>query len=206
MSPATYITITVIVAVLSAMAWSYYNAMVRGPRRERAALHVIPRTAIRDLVEGASARVVGTVVASDELVRAPYTDRPCLAFRAHTKSKQLSLATGRRFSTMEPVESEPIQRVVAFRVRDDSGEVAIVVDHVKLLLEDACIDPHEATKHTPVVTSSDGKTDYHEAKLLEQQPVAVTGLVRRAADGTLQLAGTARKPLVIATRDGALEP
>ena len=199
MSPVTYIIIAVIIA--AAVGRSIMGG-VREARRERAALHAFPRTAIRDLVDGARMRVVGTAVSNDELVRAPYSGRLCLAFRAHTVSVDVTgvLPGG----TTPHIPSVPVQRAIAFRVRDDSGEIAVDVDHVTLILDDARVDLHE--EHGAMVASLSGMIDYHESRLVEKQPVAVTGIVRRSGEGTVRLVGTTAEPLVVATCDGALGP
>jgi len=169
--------------------------------REGGLLHAIPRAAVRDLIDGQRVRVVGTVVSNDEFIKAPYTGRLCLAFRARTHASPLSMHD---LSFSLPHDSKPSQRAIAFRVMDDSGDVEIDVEHIALELDEHLIDVEEAGKH--VIVMQNATIKYWQATLTEHQRVAVIGVVRRSAAGAPRLTGTAAEPMIITTNDAALAP
>jgi hypothetical protein len=188
------------VLVIGQLAFSGW----RDFRKRAKLLHGVARCSIETLVDGARVRVVGHVLPAEELVRAPYSGRLCLAFRSQTVAMVPSPWWMRKRLLHD--RSKPNERAIEFRVRDDTGEIAVDPGHFRLALVDAMIPEAEATRHGPMVTSSSGHTEYHESVLLERQQVAVTGLVRRREDGSRYLAGTKGEPLVIATDPDAFVP
>ena len=99
--------------------------------------------------------------------------------------------------------------MLAFQIRDETGALEVDVDHVALDLEMGPVFPAEGAAHVfgaDIVARNSGRTEhYYEAKLVANSSVAVTGVLRRGADGTLRLVGTPTEPLVISNRPGALD-
>ena len=162
-------------------------------------LHAIPRTVIREVVAGSRVRVVGTAVARDERINAPYTGTPCLAFRAERSAQVPDAFTGRG----KTLHSPPSEQVVAFRVQDVTGAIDLDVEHVTLALDANLVTPAIGHVFGAKLTDVTGQ-DYREAVLVPDGEVAVTGLASCGVDGVLRLVGTEREPLLISNQRGAL--
>src|SRR4051812_8736165 len=110
------------VCVVGTLGWMSISL-----RRYRKQLQALPRTPIRDLVGGTRVRVIGTARRIDADVGGIYTGTPCLACSGWIAGGDANL-------------SPPEDRVVPFRVEDDTGAVAISIAHVKLELSGIKVD------------------------------------------------------------------
>jgi hypothetical protein len=166
--------------------------------REEVALHKVARRAINALVEGETVRVVGVPeVAQAELLRGPYSGKPCIAFTARTSAR---VDRGQYNDYMDhtvPQESLP------FEIRDDSGIVSLGTEHVRLDLEPVLFDKPKAFGASMIAREATGGVSYYEHALQPGDRVAAIGRVERGTDGKLRIVGTAKAPLVISNREGA---
>jgi hypothetical protein len=183
----------VVVSVVGCMAW-----VVISMRRDGRKLHELPRTPIRDLVGGARVRVIGTARRVDGDVGGIYTGTPCLASHGWI--------SGDENSNLTP----PDDRVAAFRVEDDTGSIAIQIEHVKLQLTGKSVDMAKSKVFGASIVAREsnaaaGALGYWEDRLDIDARVAVIGYVVRGDDGGLRLAGRENDPLVIANVSAAFE-
>jgi hypothetical protein len=181
------------VCVAGSMGW-----VVISMRRDRRKLHELPRTPIRDLVAGDRVRIVGTARKLDGDVGGIYTGTPCLATHGWISGD----ADGNL--------SAPDDRVVAFRVEDDTGSIAVAVAHTKLQLTGTSVDMTTSKAFGASIVAREsaaagGGFTYWEDRLDADSRVAVIGYVVRGDDGALRLAGRDNDPLVIANVSAAFE-
>lgn len=201
MSPLVFTL--VVGGVVIASLFVSFKRYLRADALAQKARHATPRTLIRDVVDGARVRVVGTVVSHEEYVKAPYTATLCLAYHAYSTAH----VPDGMHQYGKAIRSEPSERVLAFRIQDETGALEVDVDHVTLDLEMGSVVPAEGAHvfGANIVARNSSHTDYYEAKLVAGASVAVTGVLRRGADGTLRLVGTQTEPLVISNQPGALD-
>ncbi|MEP6862221.1 MAG: GIDE domain-containing protein [Deltaproteobacteria bacterium] len=183
----------VAVCVVVTMGWA-----VLAVRRDGRKLHELPRTPIRELVAGERVRVVGTARKISDDVGGIYTGTPCLATHGWI--------SGDDDGNLSP----PDDRVVAFRVEDDTGAITVSVGHTKLQLAGTIVDMAKAKSFGASIVAREsgamgGGFTYWEDRLDVDTRVAVIGYVVRGDDGALRLAGRENEPLVIANVSAAFE-
>jgi hypothetical protein len=183
----------IVVCVAGSMGWVWI-AM----RRDRRKLHELPRTPIRELAGGARVRIIGTARKVDGDVGGIFSGTPCLA-------------THGWISGGEDADLQaPDDRVVAFRVEDDTGSINISVAHTKLHLTGNSVDVAASKVFGSSILAREGNAaggalTYWEDRLDADARVAVIGYVVRGDDGALLLAGRDNDPLVIANVSAAFE-
>jgi hypothetical protein len=181
------------VGVVGTMVWAVFAV-----RHDHRKLHALPRTPIRDLVAGSRARVVGVARKLSDDVGGIYTGTPCLATHGWISGD----ADGNL--------SAPDDRVVAFRVEDDTGSITVSVAHTKLQLTGTTVDMAKTKSFGASIVAREsgamgGGFTYWEDRLDADSRVAVIGYVVRGDDGGLRLAGRDNEPLVIANISAAFE-
>jgi hypothetical protein len=144
--------------------------------------------AVRELVDGVRARVVGRAAAvSDGSLGAPYTGRSCLAFKAHL----FTFTYGTSYSNHLGAEN-----AVVFDVTDDTGRVRVVGPSWRVELEEHVVTPNTTVgdahrpfglgvlvRHANPDAALPTGTTFHEGLLQVGELVAVTGTARRSGDG-----------------------
>lgn len=190
-----------IVGVVGAIAVTGGLAVFALHRQDRK-LRSVPRVAIRDLVEGARVRVVGVPRTEAALLASPYTKTPCIGFRA----EQSATTGGGEAKTVH--KAKPVQEVLAFQLDDGTGAVAIDVALSELVLVPSLMKAEELQGKVfgaRMVARGATSSSYIEYVLPAEQQVAVIGVVRRDADGTLKLGAPPRARLVVSNLRAALE-
>lgn len=174
----------VVVSALGSVAWSW--------RSFRRKYRGIPRTPIANLVAGTRVRVIGTARKVDGDVGGIFTGTPCLASHGWIQGGS------------DAGLSDPADRVVPFRVEDDTGSIVVSIAHVKLDLAGSTVDLASSKAFGSSIIAREGKAagggglTYWEDRLDADTRVAVIGYVVRDDKGALVLAGRDNDPLVIA--------
>jgi hypothetical protein len=183
MAALILLTVMTLVGTIGWVVWSF--------QRERHLLHALPRTPIRDLVVGSKVRIIGTARSLGHEVGGHISGTPCLACHSWILTMAGSDAT-----TMPPYED----RVVAFKVEDDTGTIDIGVEKVSLLLNGGIVDVKDSHAFGASVVRREGglAVTYYEDRLPVDSRVAVIGYVVTSSDGTKRLTGQRKDPLVIA--------
>lgn len=197
------IALAVVGAVLVGMLISFRRFMRRTAQAD-AKLHELPRTAVGALAEGARVRVVGKAIPAGELVKAPYSGKMCLAYRA-SSSAQLGDTNNYGGKSIRSPESQGVR---PFRVQDETGAIEIDLAHVTLELSRNFVSDQDAERHAfgaKILAREAQSVTYREYLLLANEDVAVIGRVRRSDQGSLGLAGNAGEPLVVSNRSAALQ-
>ncbi|HEX7700591.1 MAG TPA: hypothetical protein VF403_07720 [Kofleriaceae bacterium] len=184
------IILIMVVSSVGTIGWVF-----RSIKRKNRLLHALPRTPIRDLVAGSKVRIIGTARSLGQDVGAHFSGTVCLACHAW-----ISSAMGSDGNSMP----QPDDRVVAFKVEDDTGSIEIAVEKVSLDLHGNIVEM--TTSHgfgASIIARENGSrggsgSKYYEDRLTPDSRVAVIGYVVRADDGTNRLTGKPRDPLVIA--------
>ena len=181
-------TAALVVGIWVKGSWARWQAAKR--------MRALPRTKIRDLVDGQRVRIVGTARSLGELTTGVFSGTPCLATTAG------SAASGRNAMNVP----QPEDRSVAFRVEDDTG--AVDVDAVGATLSIAgseSIDLAASQAFGASIIGREGASGarrmrYFESRLAPDEQVAVLGTVARDAAGGLRLA----RPVELSTHADAL--
>ena len=109
------------------MAW---RLLFSERARHRRAIKRAPLVSLGDVMEGASVRVTGTVVAaSDELKEAPLSGRPCVLYDVEVDQRR----NQGRNSAWVPVIREK-DFVASFWLEDDSGRALVQFDWPEVVL------------------------------------------------------------------------
>ena len=176
----------VVVSVAGTVGWMAWSL-----RRYRRKYRGIPRTPIRSLVAGSRVRVIGIARKLDGDVGGIFTGTPCLASHGWISGGS------------DAGLSDPADRVVPFRVEDDTGSILVSIAHVKLELAGSRVDLASSKAFGSSIIAREGNAaggglTYWEDRLDADSRVAVIGYVVRDDKGALVLAGRDNDPLVIA--------
>ena len=188
------VLVLVAVSVVGTMGGAIWSTS-----RQRRRLHALPRTRIAELVGGRRVRIVGTARSLGQDVGAAFSGTVCLACHCW-------MGTSGDGDTPDPVD-----RVAPFRVEDDTGSIAVEVEHVTLELTGHLVELSSAPVFGASIirreagTLAGGSVDCWEDRLDLDGRVAVIGYVVRGDDGNLRLTGRAQDPLVIANVAAAFE-
>jgi hypothetical protein len=145
-------------------------------RRQQAAFDAIALYDIAELFEGARVRVVG--------VASSLTDDKDLVW-----TSEVSLGA-------EEGDPGPVIIAKRFAITDATGRIEVAIDHVELHIPDVAYERRTSEQRLPFDLASSG-TYISRHRLVAGMQVAIVASVRRAADGTLELAGSRRRPVVI---------
>lgn len=177
----------VVVSVAGTIGWMAWSL-----RRFRGKYRAIPRTPIGSAIAGSRVRVVGTARKLDGDVGGIFTGTPCLACHGWISGGS------------DAGLSDPPDRVVPFRVEDETGSILVSVSHVKLELSGTTVDVANSKAFGSSIIAREGKAagggglTYWEDRLDADTRVAVIGYVVRDDKGAMVLAGRDNDPLVIA--------
>ncbi len=195
----------IILAIVVVFVGVTLVVVTAGIRRTIAAndaqLQALRPTSIGELVEGARVRVIGTAN-GPELVKAPYTGAPCLAFHGSSSARIEGGRTGDR-----TVQGPDTRDVRPFTVDDGTGTIAVDIEHVTLDLAVHLATQEDIQRHVfgaKLLARDTAGTTYWEHILEPATKVAVIGQVVRGGDGALRMVGTAQSPLVVSNHDAAL--
>ena len=202
-----------------------FLALFRERRRAWSASRA-PVVATNALVVGQPAKVEGIARVLEQVVAAPFTQRPALAWRTFLVEKPIVDApTG---AVTLPGSMPWVPRIqetfsVAFVVEDESGRVAVdptnarfvmpmfdVGDHPKVNDDNAALRAylHPRGVQSSMFMGAAGKHDFREALISPGDRVRVWGVVREttgvtatgyrdSATRTLSIAGTPDEPCVV---------
>jgi hypothetical protein len=171
--------------------------------RDNAMLQELAPTAIRDVVDGQRVRIIGTATGG-EVLKAPYSGVPCLAFHG-TRSVEVS----DNRDQVRTISGLPSQDVRPFTVDDGTGTVMVEVRDVqtaKLDLAVHVVTDEDVNNHVfgaRMLARDTASQTYWEHILEPASKVAVIGRVSRAADGTLRMIGTVDAPVVVSNHESA---
>jgi hypothetical protein len=196
----TLITLAAMVVLFGAIMLVVRIQVRRAVATNNAALQALRPTAIRELVDGARVRVIGTANGT-ELVKAPYTGAACLAFHGSSSART---AEGRRSQTLRGPDTREVR---PFTIDDGTGTIAVDVAHVRLDLALHLPTDEDVQNNVfgaRMLARDTAGTSYYEHILEPASPVAVIGTVSRGDDGALRLVGTAATPLVVSNHTAAL--
>ena len=174
---AVFASLVAFIAVLPFyMRWSM--------RREHARLHALPVSPIAGLAAGAKVRVVGKAEALDGDATHPVIWRgvPVLTGGPH------------------PVGGAPAPLIAKpFRVTDETGSIEVSTEHLDVRAGGTLVQD-ELTQR--IANRHQESVGYHDMLLVHRiEPgtqIAVIAMVRSRADGTRELAGSKRDPVIIA--------
>ncbi len=187
------LALTIGIVVVSSAG--FVGWMMWSLKRDRRKLRELPRTPIGTLTTNTRVRVIGTARKLDADVSAIYTGTPCLACHGWTSGDE------------DANLPAPDDRVVAFRVEDETGSIVISLSHIKLQLGGSVVDVAKTKVFgaSIVAREAGSAVTYWEDRLDADTRVAVIGYVVTGDDGTLRLAGRGDEPLVIANGSAAFE-
>jgi hypothetical protein len=182
-----------IAALVVLLAAGTIAGMVWADRRTNRQLHELERTPIRDVVGGERVRVIGMARKLADDVAAAYSGTICIACKSWV------------YTSGDGDSPDDIVRVVPFRVEDETGSIAVAVEHATLQLRGHSIDLDKAKVFGAGIMRREagGTMDVWEDRLEPDTRVAVIGIVVRGDDGAYRLTGREHQPLVIANVDAA---
>jgi hypothetical protein len=175
MSAFLVVVLLVLLALMAALGRYYSQREI-----QRRALLAVPKTSVAEAPEGQWVRLVGRVQTGDRVLRAPLSQRTCVAFRVLVEEPQ-----GRHSKPVPPLVYH--HESVAFAIEDASGiariegtseQVLIDLDHRERwrTLEDASAEVQAYLSRHSRTSGSNRSRVYREGVLTPDEIVTVVGL------------------------------
>lgn len=178
MSAFLIVLLLVLLVLVGMLARHYSPSEV-----QRRALLSVPRTNVADAPEGQWVRLVGRVQTGDRVLRAPLSQRPCVAFRVLAEEPP-----NRDGKPVPPLIDH--HESVAFAIEDASGiariegtseQVLIDLDHRERwrTIEDATPEVEAyLSRHSRSTSRTNRSRVYREGVITPDEVVTVVGLAR----------------------------